>query len=450
MVLKGNRGCSLPLELISKILSTCSPKTRVICSLVCRSWLPICRSYSFGGRGLEIDNPNACENFLSLLTSGTECSIIGHISEAHFALDQKLLKIDKEILQARSNTSTHHSKKHLRNATLYTENIRSLLSRLAEKAIMLSSLSLKTSSSYNPVPNIFSPQFNLMPSLTISSSTITSLTFHGSSEDVRDVIQFICSFPHLVALSTHSECLSTLRRPKAPQPSSRLPETLRTLILSSRTAPLESENERYIWEQWIVKHPPLPKLDSFSIYSFAIWRSQGDDIAIFLNGPCNRATLKSLYTSFSIETANCDLEALTKKSFNLSDLPSLRTFGIIFPEVYHRSYRTHGRFVDTVWYIVSTIRETSRNFESLEFTMVHQVLGKTWMSEFCNPLDHTIAELPMKPRLCISVPCSAEDGPDHESMCLEMAKKVFPRCYENNRLVVRLGPVSLNFPAEYI
>ncbi|KAL0069048.1 hypothetical protein AAF712_003731 [Marasmius tenuissimus] len=447
MLSNGDFDCRLPPELIDITISFCSPKTRLACSLVCRSWLPICRSHSFGGgQYLQIEKPIACKGLLSFLTSEIGCSIIGHVSAVHFSIEQGPLDVDQEILEVREDINAYSRREHLRNATLYTENIRSLLPLLTDKVVMLSSLSIKTEMrdsmiSSCPAADIFSPQFSLASSLMNTFSNIINLTFHSSCEYVHEVIHFICSFPNLETLSTHSLCLNPYRRSQPPQSPDRLPETLRSLDLSTKVSPWGPTDQ--IWMQWFATHPSLPKLDTLSV---SCWRFEGDDLTALLN-LCNKATLRTLDVNFRVEGnpltmgGDLDLEVMALEAFNLSELPSLRTLGITF-----NKFNTLGlaAVIHFFRHTLATIRDTSPEFESLEFNTGaipgtfgddHDLVKDAW-----GHLDRTIFNLPMKPRVCFCVSGPGDDDDESRRHFLRL-KEMFPRCFKQQRLVVRFNPV---------
>ncbi|KAK1227783.1 hypothetical protein PQX77_009200 [Marasmius sp. AFHP31] len=178
---RGDLDCKFPFELVIQTLDQCDQETLLTCSLVCRSWMPSCRSQIFREFEIGGGNEQQCLEIASLLESK-------HSTIPEFIEEMKLdLKYTDLTL-----TSCHSLEtilRHLKNRC-----------RLLKK-LYLAYNGMALLSSMAQVSNLGTFAQQLVASL----ECITELELHLYHEhDTRILIEFTSSFPQLEVLKMHS------------------------------------------------------------------------------------------------------------------------------------------------------------------------------------------------------------------------------------------------------
>ncbi|KAL0567140.1 hypothetical protein V5O48_014852 [Marasmius crinis-equi] len=183
---QGDLGCKLLGELVDSILEDCEISSLFPCSLVCRSWLPTCRSRLFETFEVDSTSLECCIALASILESQC-CTIPGFIRQ---------LRLNLQAPDRRGRKSNDY-------ILLITKRLKNKVDSLRKLAI--TSLGRSSILSYQTVPPTFDPRGSAgskeLSSLLVSSfNHVLELETQLYVEDPEVFIKFISSFSHLEIL----------------------------------------------------------------------------------------------------------------------------------------------------------------------------------------------------------------------------------------------------------
>ncbi|KAJ8089714.1 hypothetical protein PM082_014982 [Marasmius tenuissimus] len=274
-------GERLPLELIICILNQCDLKTLVPCSRVCTTWSSICQPRIF--EHVEFDTArDGLEKSIERISTlnGSRCT--------------------PELIR---RMSLRFSEPHKTDDTKdeNTCRFRALLRELVglegrfEGLVALSLVAAGSAGIHMLCGE--DTRHPTIPLLVFTFQHVVDLNIYANYEDYRCVINFICSFPSLRALSlrlpTYALVVEEPGWQNLPAPTSVLPFTLETFHLlysngnfQSRPEPLQGV------ENWLSTHPPR------QIKLFSVVDSASPRLGPYFSGLCRETQSLHLALDF--------------------------------------------------------------------------------------------------------------------------------------------------------
>ncbi|KAK1216930.1 hypothetical protein PQX77_020429 [Marasmius sp. AFHP31] len=177
-MIKGNLNDKVPFEILESILNALDAPYMPSCSLVCRSWLPICRPRLFKHLILDIRSPEKLLDFVSALGS------------AHLTFRKSVQELTFKIM--------HHQEQPV----VEPDDIESLVKDMDGKFPSLTKLSVVF---YGKFLDIKSTSDNLYTTFTTVFNHIHELEIQTLYEEPMVLIGFIRSFPYLDVLKLRTE-----------------------------------------------------------------------------------------------------------------------------------------------------------------------------------------------------------------------------------------------------
>ncbi|KAL0058548.1 hypothetical protein AAF712_014771 [Marasmius tenuissimus] len=449
-------GCRLPPELVLKILSTCTPTSLLTCSLVCRDWLPTCRSRLLEERPLEIKCITQCDRLLALLDTGTRSTLLDHFKSLY-------LVISRGEWQSTAYGEHPCLSDERRGDSMvgYVDYIGELAYRL-KKRNAIEHLSLKTIPGIwggrdLSVEGIFHGAFNFANPIADTCLNITNLQLSLTlPEEVTYVITYICSFPRLESLS-----LIFTKPQAAPYLMTWTPSAYRLPLVTLKNLHLsvvfttEQPTAKHLWNRWMKTHPPSSLRLSHLSFVINIVQPRCTINPARVLKLCNKQFLKVLRLQLAAQLRLEDIpdvDSLASKcasvfshfghlahsylSFweiviDVSALTSLETLQIKILDVQYREFSSS--FIQLFACIVRRISSTELHKLTVIIDTPLVDLDSPLVKEDWGSLDRAAHVFPTLPVLEVLMPLDSVNWYQNE----KKVKEMFWRCWKDRRLVMR-------------
>ncbi|KAJ8085261.1 hypothetical protein PM082_004056 [Marasmius tenuissimus] len=422
----------LPLELVDCILKECGLKTLQVCSLVCKSWLPLCRPRLFEIVEIDMtgsDSPERCRELVMME------SVVAYIRR--MALIHSLEDSDEE---GEEDSENKENENILRIGSIMRD-----LSQLKDRLKSLQALIIMSDHGSrcllcNESPVEFLKPLRRYPTIPPLLSTfvdVVELSLDMYSEDLESFVTFICSFPQLRDLRIKISNLATYGQ-QFSLPTCVLPLALRSLHLDASDG---DGGFNLGLHQWVSTHPPR-QIVLFSITNFFDqWRQFTPSVEPYFTGLCKETT--SLHLSFDIRTIEIQASSVPH-NLNLLQFLERIIFSLYGIDTYSLS-STAPIMLSKLLQILSTI--TSTYFRTVVFhlrvnpfprslTESQKLLAMLSLRNEWNRIDDLLSTEKFATCAVELVVTSSISGDD----LITSGRKAFPKANDTGRFSVIRAP----------
>ncbi|KAL0568983.1 hypothetical protein V5O48_012992 [Marasmius crinis-equi] len=261
---RGDFRCKLPYELVETVLNNSDISTFRSCSLVCRSWLPRCRSQLFANFEVK---PERCVQLATVMSSDN-CTIPGYIRILTFNIDTQLVSLPG------SKGGDGSGDENLR----YIDFIYMICRRLKDRVQMLRKLRIisyhsNLLSDFNSAPFLKS-MVNLASEFSVSFGHVIELDLQLAREEPRIFIPFICSFTCVESLNMNSGFFYSQDLNHILLTSYHLPPSLQILSLRGGYGGFNVDGLEHFY-RWLRAQCPI-QVSQLSIFRVSV---DGDEIS---------------------------------------------------------------------------------------------------------------------------------------------------------------------------
>ncbi|KAL0575921.1 hypothetical protein V5O48_006051 [Marasmius crinis-equi] len=421
---RGDLRCRLPFELVDLVLKDCETATLYSCSLVCRSWLPICRSQLF--ESLEINNtpPQRCVQLVSVLEL-KHSTISGYIRNLTIHLSNRNRQMISQVPCSRRSDGGKIRLRCVDYIQMILLHLKSSI-RSLKKLTIISHPNLLSDFYFSTVS---SGIISLASDLTSSFGHIVQeLVLQFVEENPLYIIPFICSFPRLEILSMRSGLSANLNPFLDTLLSNHsLPASLRTLKLGDGNDSVEQDGIHSLY-RWLRAHCPS-ELRSLSVENVRLDEVTSPDMRPLL-AQCK--DLRSLH--LGIDTS--DIPGNEEPFYDLSAAESLERLAISTRGI--ELFEPDSTLLTLISQMIDTL--ASSRLRSITFNVPgggFRVLDEKW--------DILDALLASKKFASIAVElvvpfCDLTRNDGTEAEDLPSARRLLTRCDEQARLTVIRAP----------